>query len=102
MKQFLMKLWLAILAQISNSVISNLSGCSLLQSYLAAVFVHSCSPLLLTNVTDASDAKFCVCDPSRLSRSRRFQRWRVFAFRVVKMLSRRGREDAKTFASAQL
>ena len=54
---------------------------------------------ILTNVTDA---KFRVCDPSRLSRSRRFQRWRVFAFRVVKMLSRRGRKDAKTFVSAQL
>ena len=57
---------------------------------------------ILTNVTDASDAKFRVCDPSRLSQSRRFQRWRVFAFRVLKMISRWGHEDAKTFASAQL
>ena len=57
---------------------------------------------ILTNVTDASDAKFRVCDPSRLSRSRRFQRWRVFAFRVVKMLSRRGREDAKTRTRSRL
>ena len=33
--------------------------------------------------------------PSRLSRLCCFQRWCVFTFRVVKMLSRRGREDAK-------
>ena len=52
---------------------------------------------ILPNVTDASDSKFRVCDLSHLSRSRRFQWWRIFAFRVVKMLSHRGHEDAKTF-----
>ena len=50
---------------------------------------------ILTNVTDASDAKFRVCDPSRLSRSCRFQHCRVFAHRVSKMPLRRMWEDAE-------
>ena len=40
--------------------------------------------------------------PNQFSRSRRFQRWRVFAFRVVKLLSRRGRQDAKTRIRSRL
>ena len=47
-----------------------------------------------------SGTKFCVCDTSR--HSRLFQLNCVFAHRVTKMPSRQMREDAKSFASAQL
>ena len=50
---------------------------------------------ILTDVTDTSDPKFCVCDPSRLSLLRHFQWQCVFALCVIKMLSHRGREDSK-------
>ena len=50
---------------------------------------------ILTNVTDTSDPKFCVCDPSLLSLLHHFQWQCVFALCVIKMLSRRGREDSK-------
>ena len=50
---------------------------------------------ILSNVTDASDTKFRVSDPSRLSRLLCFQRWHIFTFRIIKMLSRRGRENIR-------
>ena len=41
-------------------------------------------------------AKICVRDTLRLSRSRLFEDCRVFAHGVIKILSRRMREDTKT------
>ena len=47
-------------------------------------------------------AKICVRDTLRLSRSRLFEDCRVFAHGVIKILSRRMREDAKTRKRSRL
>ena len=46
--------------------------------------------------------KFCVCDASRLLRSRLFQHCCVFSHCVTKMPSRRMQEDAKTQKPSRL
>ena len=57
---------------------------------------------ILSRLYTLKYAKFCICDMSRLLRLCLYQQSCVFAHCVTKMPSRRMREDAKTFASAQL
>ena len=64
---------------------------------LSVVFTGNFAKLYTLKYT-----KFCVCETSRLLRSRLFQQNCILPHHVTKMPSRRMCEDEKTFASAQL